>query len=103
MAMSEDSSSPPPPPPPPPLPGSRHTLGSPRNSPRMPRKHQQISTSLATTPIQSTLSPEFSTEGFPSSGSRPSGLDRVLLERNLERLLQERSPYPDENRNELGR
>ncbi|XP_033350216.1 prickle planar cell polarity protein 3-like isoform X1 [Bombus vosnesenskii] len=100
---SEGSSSPPPPPPPPPPPGSRHTLCSPRNSPRMNRKHHQTSASLATTPTQSTLSPEFPTEGFPSSGSKPSGLDRVLLERNLERLLQERSSHPEENRNELGR
>lgn len=103
MATSEGSSSPPPPPPPPPPPGSRHTLGSPRNSPRMTRKHQQVSASLATTPTQSILSPEFVVEGFPSSGSRPSGLDRVLLERNLERLLQERGSHPDENRSELGR
>lgn len=103
MATSEGSSSPPPPPPPPPPPGSRHTLGSPRNSPRMTRKHQQVSASLATTPTQSILSPEFVAEGFPSSGSRPSGLDRVLLERNLERLLQERGTHPDENRSELGR
>ncbi|XP_043586205.1 protein prickle-like isoform X1 [Bombus pyrosoma] len=100
---SEGSSSPPPPPPPPPPPGSRHTLCSPRNSPRMNRKHHQTSASLATTPTQSTLSPEFPTEGFPSSGSKPSGLDRVLLERNLERLLQERSSHPEESRNELGR
>nr|XP_033197381.1 prickle planar cell polarity protein 3-like isoform X1 [Bombus vancouverensis nearcticus] len=100
---SEGSSSPPPPPPPPPPPGSRHTLCSPRNSPRMNRKHHQTSASLATTPTQSTLSPEFPTEGFPSSSSKPSGLDRVLLERNLERLLQERSSHPEENRNELGR
>ncbi|KAG5313248.1 PRIC1 protein, partial [Acromyrmex insinuator] len=106
MATSEGSSSPPPPPPPPLPPGSRHTLGSPRNSPRMTRRHQQISASLATTPTQSTqnaLSPEFGAEGLPSSGSRPSGLDRVLLERNLERLLQERGSHPDENCNELGR
>ncbi|CAK9829098.1 Protein prickle [Anthophora retusa] len=100
---SEGSSSPPPPPPPPPPPGSRHTLGSPRNSPRMNRKHHQTSTSLATTPTQGTINPEFTAEGFPSSGSRPSGLDRVLLERNLERLLQERSSHPEENRTELGR
>ncbi|XP_017885841.1 protein prickle-like isoform X1 [Ceratina calcarata] len=100
---SESSSSPPPPPPPPPPPGSRHTLGSPRSSPRMNRRHHQTSASLATTPTQSTLSPEFPPEGFPSSGSRPSGLDRVLLERNLERLLQERSSHPEENHNELGR
>ncbi|XP_076623297.1 uncharacterized protein LOC143342877 isoform X2 [Colletes latitarsis] len=100
---SEGSSSPPPPPPPPPPPGSRHTLGSPRNSPRMTRKHHQTSASLATTPTQSTINPEFTAEGFPSSGSRPSGLDRVLLERNLERLLQERSSHPEENRSELGR
>ncbi|KAG5329261.1 PRIC1 protein, partial [Acromyrmex charruanus] len=106
MATSEGSSSPPPPPPPPLPPGSRHTLGSPRNSPRMTRRHQQISASLATTPTQSAqnaLSPEFGAEGLPSSGSRPSGLDRVLLERNLERLLQERGSHPDENCNELGR
>ncbi|XP_011148250.1 protein espinas isoform X1 [Harpegnathos saltator] len=104
VATSEGSSSPPPPPPPPPPPGSRHTLGSPRSSPRMSRKHQQVSASLATTPTQSTLSPEFVVEGFPTSGSRPSGLDRVLLERNLERLLQERgSLNPDDNRSELGR
>ncbi|TGZ48196.1 Protein prickle [Temnothorax longispinosus] len=106
VATSEGSSSPPPPPPPPLPPGSRHTLGSPRNSPRMTRRHQQISASLATTPTQSTqnaLSPEFGAEGLPSSGSRPSGLDRVLLERNLERLLQERGSHPDENCSELGR
>ncbi|XP_025075544.1 protein prickle-like [Pogonomyrmex barbatus] len=106
MATSEGSSSPPPPPPPPLPPGSRHTLGSPRNSPRMTRRHQQVSASLATTPtqsIQNTLSPEFGAEGLPSSGSRPSGLDRVLLERNLERLLQERGSHPDENCGELGR
>ncbi|XP_076285997.1 uncharacterized protein LOC143211847 isoform X1 [Lasioglossum baleicum] len=100
---SEGSSSPPPPPPPPPPPGSRHTLGSPRNSPRMTRKHHQTSASLATTPTQSTVSPEFTVDGFPSSGSRTGGLDRVLLERNLERLLQERSSHPEENRSELGR
>ncbi|XP_043520926.1 protein prickle-like isoform X1 [Frieseomelitta varia] len=100
---SEGSSSPPPPPPPPPPPGSRHTLCSPRNSPRMNRKHHQTSASLATTPTQNTLNPEFPNEGFPSSGSRPSGLDRVLLERNLERLLQERSSHSEENHNELGR
>ncbi|XP_076171056.1 uncharacterized protein LOC143148534 isoform X3 [Ptiloglossa arizonensis] len=100
---SEGSSSPPPPPPPPPPPGSRHTLGSPRNSPRMTRKHHQTSASLVSTPTQGTLNPEFTAEGFPSSGSRPSGLDRVLLERNLERLLQERSSHPEENRSELGR
>lgn len=100
---SEGSSSPPPPPPPPPPPGSRHTLCSPRNSPRMNRKHHQTSASLATTPTQSTLSPEFPVETFPSSSSRSNGLDRVLLERNLERLLQERNSHPEENRNELGR
>lgn len=100
---SEGSSSPPPPPPPPPPPGSRHTLCSPRNSPRMNRKHHQTSVSLATTPTQSTLSPEFPVEAFPSSSSRSNGLDRVLLERNLERLLQERSSHPEESRNELGR
>ncbi|KAG7196404.1 hypothetical protein KM043_000119, partial [Ampulex compressa] len=88
---------------PPPPPGSRHTLGSPRNSPRVTRKHQQVSASLATTPTQSTLSPDFGPEGFPSSNSRPGGLDRVLLERNLERLLQERGSHPEENRSELGR
>ncbi|XP_012227795.1 protein espinas isoform X2 [Linepithema humile] len=103
VATSEDSSSPPPPPPPPLPPGSRHTLGSPRSSPRMIRRHQQVSASLATTPTQSALSPDFVTEGLPSSGSRPSGLDRVLLERNLERLLQERGSHSDENRSELGR
>lgn len=106
VATSEGSSSPPPPPPPPLPPGSRHTLGSPRNSPRMTRRHQQISASLATTPTQSTqnaLNPEFGAEGLPSSSSRPSGLDRVLLERNLERLLQERGSHPDENCSELGR
>ncbi|XP_072746125.1 uncharacterized protein [Anoplolepis gracilipes] len=101
MTTSEGSSSPPPPPPLPP--GSRHTLGSPRNSPRMTRRHQQVSASLATTPTQNILSPDFATEGLPSSGSRPSGLDRVLLERNLERLLQERGSHADENRSELGR
>ncbi|XP_025267001.1 protein prickle isoform X2 [Camponotus floridanus] len=101
VATSEGSSSPPPPPPLPP--GSRHTLGSPRNSPRMTRRHQQVSASLATTPTQNILSPEFAAEGLTSSGSRPSGLDRVLLERNLERLLQERGSHPEENRNELGR
>ncbi|XP_036141925.1 protein espinas isoform X2 [Monomorium pharaonis] len=103
MAASEGSSSPPPPPPPPLPPGSRHTLGSPRNSPRMTRRHQQMSASLATTPTQNTMNPEFGAEGLSSSGSRPSGLDRVLLERNLERLLQERGSHPDENCSELGR
>ncbi|XP_020289713.1 protein prickle-like [Pseudomyrmex gracilis] len=103
VATSEGSSSPPPPPPPPLPPGSRHTLGSPRNSPRMTRRHQQVSASLATTPTQNTLNPEFGTESLTSSGSRPSGLDRVLLERNLERLLQERGSHSDENRGELGR
>jgi len=101
VATSEGSSSPPPPPPPPLPPGSRHTLGSPRNSPRMTRR--QISASLATTPTQNALNPEFSAEGLPSSSSRPSGLDRVLLERNLERLLQERGSHPEENCSELGR
>lgn len=101
MATSEGSSSPPPPPPLPP--GSRHTLGSPRNSPRMTRRHQQVSASLATTPTQNTLNPDFGAESLPSSGSRPNGLDRVLLERNLERLLQERGSHSDENRSELGR
>lgn len=100
---SEGSTSPPPPPPPPPPPGSRHTLGSPRNSPRLNRKHHQASNSLATTPTQSTLSPEFMPDGFPSSGSKTNGLDRVLLERNLEKLLQDRSSHPEENGNELGR
>ncbi|XP_066601433.1 protein prickle-like isoform X2 [Prorops nasuta] len=106
VAPSEGSSSPPPPPPPPPpMPGSRHTLGSPRNSPRLPRKHQ-ISTSLASTPTHthSTLSPEFTTDTFSAcSGSRSGGLDRVLLERNLERLLQERNSHSGENKDELGR
>lgn len=69
----------------------------------MIRRHQQVSASLATTPTQNILNPEFAAEGLTSSGSRPSGLDRVLLERNLERLLQERGSHPDENRNELGR
>ncbi|KAL0108349.1 hypothetical protein PUN28_015112 [Cardiocondyla obscurior] len=106
VAMSEGSSSPPPPPPPPLPPGSRHTLGSPRNSPRMIRRHQQMSVSLATTPTQSpqnALNSEFGAEELTSSGSRPSGLDRVLLERNLERLLQERGSNADENCSELGR
>lgn len=69
----------------------------------MIRKHQQVSISLATTPTQSVLAPEFAAEGFPSSGSRPGGLDRVLLERNLERLLQEHGTHPDENHSELER
>jgi hypothetical protein len=99
---SEGSSSPPPPPPPPLPPGSRHTLGSPRSSPRMTKRHHQVSASLATTPTQSTLNPEFA-EGLPSSGSKASGLDRVLLERNLEKLLQERGSHSDENHSELGR
>ncbi|XP_035726176.1 protein espinas-like isoform X1 [Vespa mandarinia] len=103
VPTSEGSSSPPPPPPPPPPPGSRHVSGSLRNSPRLTRKHQQVSSSIATTPTQSTLSPEFPTEGFSTSGSRGGGLDRVLLERNLERLLQERGSHPEENRSDLGR
>ncbi|XP_046745224.1 protein prickle-like isoform X2 [Diprion similis] len=96
---SEGSSSPPPPP------ASRHTLGSPRNSPRMPRKHQQTSSaSVATTPTQAVPSTvDFSGDGLGSGGSRPGGLDRVLLERNLERLLQERGSLPEETPTELGR
>lgn len=69
----------------------------------MTRRHQQVSASLATTPTQNILTPEFVAEGLSSSGSRPSGLDRVLLERNLERLLQERGSHAEENRSELGR
>ncbi|XP_024938824.1 protein prickle isoform X2 [Cephus cinctus] len=93
---SEGSSSPPPPP------ASRHTLGSPRNSPRMPRK-QQSAASVATTPTQGTSSADFPGEALSSGGSRPGGLDRVLLERNLERLLQERNSLPEEAPAELGR
>lgn len=96
---SEGSSSPPPPPP-----MARHTIGSARNSPRMPRKHHQGSASLATTPTQATSVLEFAADGvLPGTGSRPGGLDRVILERNLERLLQERSSHPEETPNELGR
>jgi len=68
----------------------------------MTKRHHQVSASLATTPTQSTLNPEFA-EGLPSSGSKASGLDRVLLERNLEKLLQERGSHSDENHSELGR
>ncbi|XP_048509003.1 protein prickle-like isoform X2 [Athalia rosae] len=94
---SEGSSSPPPPP------ASRHTLGSPRNSPRMPRKHQG-SVSVATTPTQGVSTVDFTgSETLGAGGSRAGGLDRVLLERNLERLLQERSTLPEETPTELGR
>lgn len=99
---SEGSSSPPPPPPM----STRHTLhtSSARNSPRVPRKHYQGSASLATTPTQVTSSADFGTETIPGTGSRPGGLDRVILERNLERLLQERTTHPEEsNPTELGR
>ncbi|XP_012284242.1 protein prickle isoform X2 [Orussus abietinus] len=114
---SEGSSSPPPPPPS--LASSRHPMGSPRNSPRMPRKQQhqhqqhrqqqqqqrrfQDSLSLATTPTQGTSTVDFPGDALGTSGSRASGLDRVLLERNLERLLQERSTFTEEAHGELGR
>ncbi|KAG8041323.1 hypothetical protein G9C98_002311 [Cotesia typhae] len=63
-------------------------IGSARNSPRVSRKHYQGPTSLATTPTQiSTF--DFACESLPNAGSRSAGLDRVILERNLERLLQE--------------
>ncbi|XP_033224014.1 protein prickle-like isoform X3 [Belonocnema kinseyi] len=96
---SEGSSSPPPPP------VSRHTLSSPRNSPRMTRKQhrQPVSVSLVTTPTQGTTTVDFPGEGLPGTGSRSGGLDRVLLERNLERLLQERGSHTEETDNDLGR
>ncbi|XP_063987976.1 protein prickle-like isoform X1 [Diachasmimorpha longicaudata] len=97
---SEGSSSPPPPPT-----TRHHTLhapGSARNSPRLTRKHYQASVSLATTPTQVNVG-DFGSEGLPSAGSRPGGLDRVILERNLERLLQERTPHPEEAPTEFGR
>ncbi|CAD6238660.1 GSCOCG00008507001-RA-CDS [Cotesia congregata] len=80
-----------------------HTSGSARNSPRVSRKHYQGSTSLATTPTQiSTF--DFTCESLPNAGSRSAGLDRVILERNLERLLQERNTHTEEtNPSELGR
>ncbi|CAB0038929.1 unnamed protein product [Trichogramma brassicae] len=122
----------------------RHGFGSPRNSPRMARKHngshhsnsqqqsnitqltqqhqQQASSSpyrhqsskqtsaagsLASTPPPS-LVPGTTTNGLDlnlSNGGaeRPGALDRVLLERNLERLLQERGSQSDESTAELGR
>ncbi|XP_043274939.1 protein espinas-like isoform X2 [Venturia canescens] len=94
---SEGSSSPPPPPP-----TTRHVISSARNSPRMPRKHYQGSASLATTPTQASVL-EFPAEPLPGAGSRSGGLDRVILERNLERLLQERNTHPEETPSELGR
>lgn len=70
----------------------------------MTKRHQQVSVSLATTPTQAILNPEFvAAEGLASSGSKANGLDRVLLERNLERLLQERGSHSDESHSELGR
>ena len=84
---------------------SRHTLGSPRNSPRMNRKQprQHVSVSLATTPTQGTTTVDFPGEGVPGTGSKLGGLDRVLLERNLDRLLQERGSHPEETSSDLGR
>ncbi|XP_074094735.1 protein prickle isoform X2 [Cotesia typhae] len=78
-------------------------IGSARNSPRVSRKHYQGPTSLATTPTQiSTF--DFACESLPNAGSRSAGLDRVILERNLERLLQERNTHTEEiNPSELGR
>lgn len=100
MTTSEGSSSPP-------LSITRnyttHTSGSARNSPRMPKKHYQGSISLATTPTQVNTGVDFSSENLPSGGSRSGGLDRVILERNLERLLQERTTHPEETPTELGR
>ncbi|XP_011503494.1 PREDICTED: protein prickle-like [Ceratosolen solmsi marchali] len=90
-----------------------HDFGSPRNSPRMSRKHhqqqqqqqqhqQQVSISLAGTPtFSATTASEFGTG--TDAGSRSGGLDRVLLERNLERLLQERGSQAEESTTELGR
>ncbi|KAK0168113.1 hypothetical protein PV327_001946 [Microctonus hyperodae] len=106
---SEGSSSPPPP-----LSSAtttmtmstRHTLhsNSARNSPRVSRKHYQGSASLATTPTQINTNIEFGSETLTGNGSRAGGLDRVILERNLERLLQERNTHSEENNpTELGR
>ncbi|KAK0173187.1 hypothetical protein PV328_006423 [Microctonus aethiopoides] len=106
---SEGSSSPPPP-----LSSAittmtmstRHTLhsNSARNSPRVSRKHYQGSASLATTPTQINTNIEFGSETLSGNGSRAGGLDRVILERNLERLLQERNTHSEENNpTELGR
>ncbi|XP_023314156.1 protein prickle-like, partial [Trichogramma pretiosum] len=113
----------------------RHGFGSPRNSPRMARKHngshhsnsqqqsnitqltqqhqqqQQTSAagSLASTPPPSLVPPGTTTTNgldlnLSNGGTeRPGALDRVLLERNLERLLQERGSQSDESTAELGR
>lgn len=99
MATSEGSSSPP-------LSIKHHTLNPPlsaRNSPRMTRKHHQVSVSLATTPTQINTTIDFGSDNSNNCGSRGTGLDRVILERNLERLLQEKSTHPEETPTELGR
>ncbi|XP_051176204.1 protein prickle-like isoform X2 [Leptopilina boulardi] len=97
---SEGSLSPPPPPS-----ISRHTLGSPRNSPRFIRKQprQRVSVSLATTPTHGTTSVDFSSGELSGVGSRSEGLDRVLLERNLEKILQERGSHSQEMSSDKGR
>ncbi|XP_014204315.1 protein espinas-like [Copidosoma floridanum] len=110
----------------------RHGFGSPRNSPRSSRRHhhqyqqhhspyrqlppppahqQPHSVSLQGTPTHSpSPAPPASLNGAESetgsaapNGSRSGALDRVLLERNLERLLQERNAQPEESTGELGR
>ncbi|XP_043481208.1 protein prickle-like isoform X2 [Leptopilina heterotoma] len=96
---SEGSSSPPPPP------NSRHTLGSPRNSPRLIRKQprQRVAASLATTPTHGTTTAEILNEDLPSGSSRFGGLDRVLLNRNLEKLVQERVTHSEDISNDTER
>lgn len=69
-----------------------------RKQPRQP-----VSVSLVTTPTQGTTTVDFPGEGLPGTGSKSGGLDRVLLERNLERLLQERGSHTEETDNDLGR
>jgi hypothetical protein len=61
-----------------------------------------VSVSLAGTPtFAETAGSDFGTGA--DAGSRSGGLDRVLLERNLERLLQERGSQVEESTTELGR
>ncbi|XP_034940659.1 protein prickle-like isoform X2 [Chelonus insularis] len=103
---SEGSSSPP-------LPTSTrhllHTSSSAKNSPRLIRKqYHQGSTSLATTPGPASSSDHHdednTSENLTTLESRSGGLDRIILERNLERLLQDRNTNTEETDSpELGR
>lgn len=74
---------------------------SPKNSPRVIRKCSKPrgTHSLAGTPTNS--GNEFGSDR--ESNLRMGGLDRVLLERNLEKLLQEQDTQMDETVGELGR